>query len=550
MLAAVPIASLIFLCRALGEGTLETGMALSFLLVLVLALILEVWVSDKGLSLRFNANYRMFADYRLKIAERIMNVPLGSLGNERLGEISAALTTTLADVEYLAFFLAEKMLGALLGTVVMTGILLWVEPLTGLVALLGFILSQIISFKLDALSVTLSSARQKAQASLTGKALEYFRGLAVVKAYGLGPEAFGKFTQAIGDSRARNIALERGVGFYGALYRIVFKLSAIAILALATARYLSGAISVADALFLLTASFFVYAQTQFLGSLGAFLRLMDESLSMILPIAKAPIQESGKLKYIENYNVDFKDVTYSYGQKGDAGPAVKDLSFSISQGKKCALVGSSGSGKTTTAHLLARFFDPDLGQVTLGGVNIKDFSLDFLMENLTIVFQELWLFEGSIYENILFAKPQASYEEVTSAAKKAMAHGFISQLPNGYETVVGEDGARLSRGERQRISIARAILKDAPTVILDEATSSLDPINAKEVRYGFSQLSKGKTVLVIAHDLDSVKDADSIVVLNEGSVAERGTHEELMKKDGLYRSFVEKRWGLFSKDGN
>ena len=217
------------------------------------------------------------------------------------------------------------------------------------------------------------------------------------------------------------------------------------------------------------------------------------------------------------------------------------MSFSVPQGTSCAVVGPSGSGKTTLCSLIARFWDVNEGEILLGGINVKDYTCDSLLKNFSIVFQKVYLFEDTIENNILFGKPQATREEMILAAKKACCHDFISALPDGYDTKVGEGGANLSGGEKQRISIARAILKDAPVIILDEATASVDPENEQELQQAISELTKNKTLLMIAHRLNTVREADQILVLDDGQIVQKGKHLELMHQEGLYRRFVEIR---------
>ena len=206
-----------------------------------------------------------------------------------------------------------------------------------------------------------------------------------------------------------------------------------------------------------------------------------------------------------------------------------------------AIVGPSGGGKTTITSLIARFWDVDEGEVTLGGRNVKDYSFDSLMENFSFVFQRVYLFEDTIANNIRFGRPEASMDEVIAAAKKACCHDFIMSLPEGYDTVVAEGGATLSGGEKQRIAIARAIMKDAPIIILDEATANVDPENEKELTEAIENLTREKTIIMIAHRLKTVRHADQIVVVDKGRIVQKGTHEDLMREEGIYKNFVSGR---------
>ena len=217
------------------------------------------------------------------------------------------------------------------------------------------------------------------------------------------------------------------------------------------------------------------------------------------------------------------------------------MSFDIKQGTTTAIVGPSGGGKTTICRLMARFWDVDKGVIKLGGIDVKKYSIDSLMKNFSFVFQNVYLFEDTIANNIRFGKPEASDEEVVEIAKKACCHEFIQKLPNGYNTIIGEGGSTLSGGEKQRISIARAMMKDAPIIILDEATANVDPENEKELISAIEELTRKKTIIMIAHRLKTVRNADKILVIDNGEIVQNGTHDELMKQDNIYKKFINAR---------
>lgn len=249
------------------------------------------------------------------------------------------------------------------------------------------------------------------------------------------------------------------------------------------------------------------------------------------------IDEDGGDIALDRYDIEFRNVDFGY----DSRKILKNVSFKIPEKTSTAIIGPSGSGKTTICSLLARFYDPQSGAITLGGHNLKEFTCDSLLSNISMVFQNVYLFNDTVRANICFGKPSASEEEMIAAAKKACCHDFIMELPNGYDTVIGEGGGTLSGGEKQRISIARAILKDAPVIILDEATASIDPENEHLIQAAITELTKGKTIITIAHRLATVRNADQILVVEDGQIAEAGTHEELLKRGGLYKRFTQIR---------
>ena len=274
------------------------------------------------------------------------------------------------------------------------------------------------------------------------------------------------------------------------------------------------------------------------------LPMIDASIDRVLEVDDAPrMDELGTVESVPDAAIRMEHVTFSYPSSGNASvrPAIKDVLLSIPACTSCAIVGPSGSGKTTLVNLMARFWDVDSGCVTVGGVDVREWKLDSLMERFSMVFQDVYLFNDTVENNIRFGKPGATHDEVVEAARRARCHEFIEQLPQGYDTVLGEGGATVSGGEKQRISIARALLKDASVVLLDEATASVDPENEQELQAAIEELTSEKTVVMIAHRLKTVRNADQIIVMNEGEIVQRGTHDELMREGGLYRRFVEGR---------
>lgn len=483
-------------------------------------------------------SFSMCSKWRMELGEKLKRVPMGYFNEHRLGDITAAVTTTLGDLETNAVTVMEAVAGGFIHAVVIGIWLLFYEWKIGVLMFIGLFLSLCVYAKTQKASMKYSPRRQAAQAGLVTGILEYIQGMSVVKAFGLADRSDKSVDAAINESAEANIALEKVFSGLAAVFQMIFKFARFAILVAASYLLMNGEITPEKCLLLIVASFMIYTTVELAGSTAAVARVVDASLDRLETISDMPLlDENGTDLIPKAYDIIVSSISFAYDEK----EILHDVSFSVPQGTSCAIVGPSGSGKTTLCSLIARFWDVKSGEILLGGVNVKDYTCDSLLKNFSIVFQRVYLFEDTIENNILFGKPQATKEEMITAAKKACCHDFISALPDGYQTKIGEGGATLSGGEKQRISIARAILKDAPVVILDEATASVDPENERELQQAISELTKNKTLLMIAHRLNTVREADQILVLENGQIMQRGKHQELIQQEGLYRRFVEIR---------
>lgn len=483
-------------------------------------------------------SFSMCANKRLEIGERLKRIPMGYFSDNRLGDIAAAVTTTLEDIENNAVTVLEKVAGGFIHAIVIGIWLLSYEWHIGLLSFIGLGVSLLIYAGIQKAGKRLSPKRQEAQVNLVTGVLEYVQGMGVVKAFGLGETSEKGMNAAIEESADANIRLERVFSSLIGIYLTVFKLVRSSILIVAPYLLLGGEITSVKCLLLLVSSFMIYSGVEMFGSMASIARVIEASLDRLDNVLDMPVlDEQGTDIMPEHFDIELEHVSFSYGGEN----VIRDVSVKIPEGTTCALVGPSGSGKTTLVSLVTRFWDVQEGNIRIGGYDVKEYTCDSLLRNFSIVFQNVYLFEDTIENNIKFGASDATHEMVVKAAKKACCHDFISELPEGYQTLVGEGGASLSGGERQRISIARAILKDTPIVILDEATASVDPENERELQQAIAELTKDKTILMIAHRLSTIRNADQILVLDKGYIVQQGTHQALMQQEGLYRRFVDIR---------
>lgn len=539
------------LFAAEGGGMPVSSVWVSFV-VMAVSIVGRILFNNLSCTRRTLSSFSMCSEKRLEIGEHMKHVPMGYFNENRLGEIVAAVTTTLGDIESNAVMVLEKVAGGFIHALVIGVWLLFYEWHIGLLMFAGLAVSMLVYGGIQKAGKRLSPRRQAAQANLVTGFLEYIQGMGVVKAFGLGEMSGKAVNKAIKESADANSILEGTFSLLIGVYQTIFKLAKSAILIVAPYLLLGGEITPVKCLLLLVSSFMIYSSVELVGSMASVARVIDASLDRMNTVMDTPVlDEHGTDIQLEHYGIKLDHVSFAYGQEN----VLQDVSLTIPEKTTCAIVGPSGSGKTTLVSLVARFWDVQKGNIYVGGRDVKEFTCDSLLKNFSIVFQNVYLFEDTIENNIKFGRADATHEKVVEAAKKACCHDFIMALPEGYNTLVGEGGASLSGGERQRISIARAILKDAPIIILDEATASVDPENERELQRAITELTKNKTILMIAHRLSTVRNADQIVVLDKGEIVQRGTHRELMQEQGLYRRFIQMReaaigWSLKEKEEN
>ena len=535
---ALQIAAIYVVLKGLVENTDGLEVAEQVLIILAVSIAGRAVIEYVSQLQRVHAGYFMAANKRIAIGDRLKHVPMGYLNDTSLGRITGIATTVLGDVEATASMVLVLTLTGFLNTLILIPMLLIFEWHIGMIFMAGIAVYLFITTVMEQKSRRLSPKRQRAQADLVAAVLEQLQGMPVIKAFHLTGRSDGRMYAALAESERANLAMERLFTPYVIAQEVTLRLFSILIIAASLYAYLNGTMILPDTLMCIVFSFIAYTQLDSAGSALALLRVVCVSIDEANEIDAVPqLDEDGQDIFPANHDIVFDHVTFSYG----TNPVLRDISVRIPQRSLTAIVGPSGSGKTTMCHLIARFWDVDAGTISIGGRDIREYTLASLMSMISIVFQRVYLFRDTIENNIRFGRPTASHAEVIEAARKAACHDFIMQLPDGYNTVVGEGGATLSGGEKQRISIARAILKDAPIIIFDEATANVDPENEDRLQQAMEALTKAKTVIMIAHRLNTVRNAARILVVADGEIVQRGTHEELLCETGIYADFIAAR---------
>lgn len=478
------------------------------------------------------------AGQRIHIGDILKRVSLGYFAENNVGDILAAATTELSTLELQGMKMIDAVVNGYIQVVAIICCVGFFCPKAALAAILGVLLSTFALRGINRQSSRTAPVGHKAKEDLSAASIEYVRGLSVVKSFGKAGVSIQRFKDASRDNKDICIKNEFGFVPWNCLHLFFLKCAATALVLIAAWEVLHGGLNIAMLIMISMFSFSIFGSVENINDAAHVLSVIDSVMNRLDHIEQADfIDEGGKDLSLDHFDIRFDRVSFGYGKR----EVLHDISFTIPQNTTTAIVGPSGSGKSTICSLIARFYDVQKGTVCVGGHDVREFTCDSLLKYISMVFQNVYLFQDTVRNNICFGKPEATEEEILAAAKAARCHDFIMKLPDGYDTVIGEGGGSLSGGEKQRISIARAMLKDAPVIILDEATASVDPENEHEIQAAISALVHGKTIITIAHRLSTIENADQILVVDDGRIVQSGRHEELTKQKGLYRRFIEVR---------
>ena len=527
----------VMLGAILTDGITTKAILLS-LAIMVVSVVGSSLLKYRATALQTDGGYCTTANKRVQIAEHLRYLPMGYFNENSLGTITSVTTNTMDNLSGVSTRVVMLVTEGIFSTAVMTLAVTFFDWRVGLWIIVGLVIYYFVNHALRQRSEKTTSRKLEGDTAVVERVLEFIQGIAEVKSYSLIGKYNRRLEYAIDENAAANIDMELKLLPFMWAQNAVAKLIDVGVVVLSLLLYTSGCMELLNCVMLAICSFMLTEGLEQAGTQSSLLRVVDTCVDQANKILNLPAMDiSGAELKPEHHNLRTEDICFSYGQK----PIIDGITLDIPERTTTAIVGPSGGGKTTLCHLLSRFWDVNKGTVRLGGHDVREYDMDSLMENFSFVFQNVYLFHDTIANNIRFGQPDAPMEQVIAAARKARCHNFIMKLPQGYETVIGEAGGSLSGGERQRLSIARAMMKDAPIIILDEATANVDPENEKELMEAISELTHEKTVIMIAHRLKTVRHADQILVVDKGRIVQRGTHDELMEQEGIYRRFISGR---------
>ena len=541
LLAKAPIGMAFLVLTAFLDNSAGSRLCLTMGAAMAICLVLQVLCQHAADRLQSAAGFMVFAEKRMELGAHLRKLPMGYFTEGNIGKISSVLSTDMVFIEENCMTALADMMSYIFAEAIMLAFLFVIHPWLGLAGCALMLLVLAIAKGMRREGLEDSNIRQAQSENLTEAVLDFAEGIGIIKTYNLLGEKSAELTENFRESRKTSIDFEENHAPWQRRLNLVFGLGVAVVAALTLFLRSRGLLDSSLAVGVMLFVFDLFGPMKALYGQSSRLTVMNSCMDRIEEVfAEAELLDKGTAHIPARSGgpeVEFRNVSFAYGEK----ETLHDISFRLEKNQMAALVGPSGGGKSTIASLLARFWDVKSGQVLVRGVDIRTVPLSELMDHISMVFQRVYLFQDTIYNNISMGRPDASRKEVIEAARKARCHDFIMSLPDGYDTVVGEGGESLSGGEKQRISIARCILKDAPIVILDEATASVDADNESYIQQAISELCKGKTLLVIAHRLNTIRHANQIFVVAEGQIVQRGVHKELMREEGIYRKFISVR---------
>lgn len=519
-------------------STIESSLIWQMLWIIIGLIALNFLLSYLRAVLQESIGYEVASQQRIHLGDVLKRVPLGYFSQNSVGDILTGVTTELSTLELQGMKMVDIIINGYAKFIAIVLCFIFFSPAAVVISIVGVILSALALYGISRHSEKNAIITHRAMKDMSGAAIEYIRGLSIVKSFGQEGASIESFRSANKDLKDIHIKVEKGYTPFNCLHLFALKLASMGIVFICAWQALEGQMSLAYFLMFVLFSFVIFGSVKNINDAAHMLGLIDSAMNKLQSLESTEyIDQDGKDITPASYDIAFRDVSFGY----DKRTVLHDVSFKIPQNTTTAIVGPSGSGKSTLCSLIARFYDVNTGSITLGGTDIRKFTCDSLLKNISMVFQNVYLFRDTIKNNIKFGSPRATDEQIIAAAKEARCHDFIMALPDGYNTMIGEGGSSLSGGEKQRISIARAMLKDAPIVILDEATASIDPENEHLIQEALSVLTHGKTIITIAHRLATIENADQILVIDEGTVIQKGTHKELLEQEGTYKEFIKIR---------
>ena len=540
MLMKVPAIATFLIVSAFIEGALTKKACIYAAIALVGSVAVQALFQNIADRLQSAAGYMIFADMRMKLGEHLRRMPMGFFTEGNIGRISSVLSTDMVFIEENCMAVLADMMSYLFSQIIMIVFMFFFDWRLGSASLVVTCCMMLLGRGMIKSDLSHSKERQDAAETQTEAVLDFTEGIGIIKTYNLLGEKSKELTDSFEHNCKVNLEFEEEHAPWARGVNMIYAAGTVLVLALSSFLYFKGAMPLNYYIGMLLFLFDLFVPIKTFYDQEARLTVMSACMDRIEALFdEKELDDSGTQTLTDSNapEIEYKNVTFAYDKKD----VLKDVSFKADKGTMTALVGPSGGGKSTIASLLARFWDIQSGEILLRGTDIRNIPLATLMDNISMVFQRVYLFQDTVYNNIALGRPDASREEIIEAAKKARCYDFIMVLPDGFDTVIGEGGASLSGGQAQRLSIARCILKNSPIVILDEATASVDADNESYIQQAISELCKGKTLLVIAHRLNTIIEADNIMVIKDGQIAESGNHESLMKNNGIYHSMVTKR---------